>query len=106
VANKLYSLSFITEQIEEFAKDRLFSVVSDDCDKMDLDLKSPPNKPQHSISGMSMETPSEATSSSTSVTEAQRCLSLYFALCTKVLRIFTILRLMTNLVFKFVAKFC
>ncbi|VYS65520.1 unnamed protein product [Arabidopsis thaliana] len=83
VANKLYSLSFITEQIEEFAKDRLFSVVSDDCDKMDLDLKSPPNKPQHSISGMSMETPSEATSSSTSVTEAQRCLSLYFALCTK-----------------------
>jgi len=73
---------------------------------MDLDLKSPPNKPQHSISGMSMETPSEATSSSTSVTEAQRCLSLYFALCTKVLRIFTILRLMTNLVFKFVAKFC
>jgi len=34
VANKLYSLSFITEQIEEFAKDRLFSVVSDDCDKV------------------------------------------------------------------------
>lgn len=28
VANKLYSLSFITQQIEEFAKDKLFSVVS------------------------------------------------------------------------------
>ncbi|CAH8269709.1 unnamed protein product [Arabidopsis lyrata] len=95
VANKLYSLSFITQQIEEFAKDRLFSVVScissergdaetriDDCNKKDLDLKSPPNKPQHVISGTGMETPSEATSS-TSVTEAQRCLSLYFALCTK-----------------------
>ncbi|XP_010423951.1 PREDICTED: uncharacterized protein LOC104708990 [Camelina sativa] len=93
VANKLYSLSFITQQIEEFAKERLFSVAScissergdaetrmDDCNKKDIDLKSPPNKPQPVISGM--ETPSEATSA-TSITEAQRCLSLYFALCTK-----------------------
>ncbi|XP_010490570.1 PREDICTED: uncharacterized protein LOC104768323 isoform X2 [Camelina sativa] len=93
VANKLYSLSFITQQIEEFAKDRLFSVVScissergdaetriDDYNKKDLDLKSSPNKPQPVISGM--DTPSEGTSS-TSITEAQRCLSLYFALCTK-----------------------
>ncbi|XP_023635948.1 symplekin isoform X2 [Capsella rubella] len=92
VANKLYSISFITQQIEEFAKNSLFSVVScissergdaetriDDCNK-DLDLKSPPNKPQPVISGMDM--PSEATSSA-SLSEAQRCLSLYFALCTK-----------------------
>ncbi|XP_024011514.1 uncharacterized protein LOC18017266 isoform X2 [Eutrema salsugineum] len=93
VANKLYSLSFITQQIEEFAKDKLFSVVGcissergdgetliDDC-KKDLDMENPPKKSQ-SVSGVGMDTSSEARSS-TSVAEAQRCLSLYFALCTK-----------------------
>ncbi|KFK24648.1 hypothetical protein AALP_AA8G006900 [Arabis alpina] len=80
VANKLYSLPFITQQIEEFAKDNLFSVVSgissergdpetliDDHKKKDLDLDT------------GMDTSSEGTS----FTEAQRCMSLYFALCTK-----------------------
>ncbi|CAA7061832.1 unnamed protein product [Microthlaspi erraticum] len=94
VANRLYSLSYITQQIEEFAKDKLLSVVSpissergdaetliEDCKKEDLDVENPPNKSQP-VSGAGMDTSSEATSS-TSVTEAQRCLSLYFALCTK-----------------------
>uniref|UniRef100_A0A1J3J2M7 Symplekin n=1 Tax=Noccaea caerulescens TaxID=107243 RepID=A0A1J3J2M7_NOCCA len=94
VANKLYSLSYITQQIEEFAKDKLLSVVScissergnaetliEDCKKEDLDVEIPPKKSQP-VSGAGMDTSSEATQS-TSVTEAQRCLSLYFALCTK-----------------------
>lgn len=46
-------------------------------------MEIPPKKSQP-VSSAGMDTSSEATSS-TSVTEAQRCLSLYFALCTKVL---------------------
>ncbi|KAJ0234958.1 Uncharacterized protein HA466_0270600 [Hirschfeldia incana] len=78
VANKLYSLSFITQQIEEFAKDKLFSVVScisserGDAETLSNDCAKPG-------SGAGMDSSLEATS----VTEAQRCLSLYFALCTK-----------------------
>ncbi|KAF8103777.1 hypothetical protein N665_0185s0049 [Sinapis alba] len=81
VANKLYSLSFITQQIEEFAKDKLFSVVScisserGDAETLSNDCVKP-------MSGAGMDSSSEATSL-TSITEAQRCLSLYFALCTK-----------------------
>ncbi|XP_013620490.1 PREDICTED: symplekin isoform X2 [Brassica oleracea var. oleracea] len=78
VANKLYSLSFITQQIEEFAKDKLFSVVS--CISSERGgpetLSNDCVKP---VSGAGMDSSLEATS----VTEAQRCLSLYFALCTK-----------------------
>ncbi|XP_013750039.2 symplekin isoform X2 [Brassica napus] len=78
VANKLYSLSFITQQIEEFAKDKLFSVVScisserGGAETLSKDCVKP-------VSGEGMDSSLEATS----VTEAQRCLSLYFALCTK-----------------------
>ncbi|KAG5407955.1 hypothetical protein IGI04_004274 [Brassica rapa subsp. trilocularis] len=78
VANKLYSLSFITQQIEEFAKDKLFSVVScisserGGAETLSNDCVKP-------VSGGGMDSSLEATS----VTEAQRCLSLYFALCTK-----------------------
>ncbi|KAL0680428.1 hypothetical protein Bca4012_047275 [Brassica carinata] len=78
VANKLYSLSFITQQIEEFAKDKLFSVVScisserGGAETLSNDCVKP-------VSGAGMDSSLEATS----VTEAQRCLSLYFALCTK-----------------------
>ncbi|KAJ4911512.1 HEAT repeat-containing protein [Raphanus sativus] len=81
VANKLYSLSFITQQIEDFAKDKLFSVVScissekGGAETLSNDCVKP-------VIGAGMEPSSEATSA-TSVTEAQRCLSLYFALCTK-----------------------
>ncbi|CAN6991438.1 unnamed protein product [Brassica oleracea var. botrytis] len=78
VANKLYSLSFITQQIEEFAKDKLFSVVScisserGGAETLSNDCVKP-------VSGAGMDSSLEATS----VIEAQRCLSLYFALCTK-----------------------
>ncbi|KAL0875065.1 hypothetical protein Bca101_024770 [Brassica carinata] len=78
VANKLYSLSFITQQIEEFAKGKLFSVVS--CISSERgDAETLSNDCVKSVSGAGMDSSSEATS----VTEAQRCLSLYFALCTK-----------------------
>ncbi|CAH8338242.1 unnamed protein product [Eruca vesicaria subsp. sativa] len=69
VANKLYSLSFITQQIEEFAKDKLLSVVR--CERGDAETLS------NDCAGL------DSSSEATSITEAQRCLSLYFALCTK-----------------------
>ncbi|CAH2074601.1 unnamed protein product [Thlaspi arvense] len=81
VANKLYSLPSVTQQIEEFAKDKLFSVVScvsserGDAETLMDDCKKP-------LNGVGIDSSSEVTSS-TSVTEAQRCLALYFALCTK-----------------------
>ncbi|KAL1206764.1 hypothetical protein V5N11_002212 [Cardamine amara subsp. amara] len=89
VANRLYSLSFITQQIEEFAKEKLFSVVScisserEDAETLNDDCKQVLTcTPKQFIFGVDLDTSSEATSL-TSVTEAQRCLSLYFALCTK-----------------------
>nr|KYP44821.1 Symplekin [Cajanus cajan] len=100
VANKLYPLSSISQQIEDFAKERLFSAMSGDAsDAMNAEgsiadsQKGPesekPNE-QSSLSGSTKDVSSDNHQSCTSesvspdsVSEAQRCMSLYFALCTK-----------------------
>ncbi|CAL0329563.1 unnamed protein product [Lupinus luteus] len=96
VANKLYPLSSISQQIEDFAKEKLCSVMSVDAPEVTnaegsiadsqkgLDIEKLPNEPS-SLSGSTKDisdNTSESTSS-VSVSEAQRCMSLYFALCTK-----------------------
>lgn len=101
VANKLYPLSSIAQQIEDFAKEKLLSVVNSDAtESMDAEgsfsesqkdsiLEKPSNEHQ-SMSAISKDISSETHQSCTSesvsslsISEAQRCLSLYFALCTK-----------------------
>uniref|UniRef100_A0A2P2LXM5 Uncharacterized protein LOC105646588 isoform X2 n=1 Tax=Rhizophora mucronata TaxID=61149 RepID=A0A2P2LXM5_RHIMU len=95
VANKLYALSSIAQQIENFAKEMLLSAVSIDAEgsvaelEKDDSLEKPSNELQ-SVSATNKGASSDAhqvcaseTVSSLSVAEAQRCMSLYFALCTK-----------------------
>ncbi|KAJ1396171.1 Symplekin/Pta1, N-terminal [Sesbania bispinosa] len=101
VANKLYPLSSISQQIEDFAKEMLFSVMSGDASEATdaersiadsqkgPDIENLPNEPS-SLSGSTKDVSSDNRQSSTSedaspvsVSEAQRCMSLYFALCTK-----------------------
>lgn len=142
MANKLYPLSSISQQIEDFAKKMLFSVTSDDVFEftdaegsiadsqkvlthlwiyfffvspldgklmsfVELDMivcffpfrfQGPDaekvSNEQSSLSGSTKavsDNRQSCTSESVSpdsVSEAQRCMSLYFALCTKVLFIF------------------
>ncbi|KAL3038110.1 hypothetical protein AAZX31_01G111400 [Glycine max] len=104
VANKLYPLSSISKQIEDFSKEMLFSVMSGDAtEATDVegsfadsqkgpDVEKVPNE-QSSLSGSTKDVPSDNRQSCTSesvspdsVSEAQRCMSLYFALCTKAVR--------------------
>nr|XP_027191107.1 symplekin isoform X2 [Cicer arietinum] len=99
VANKLYPLSSISRQIEEFAKETLFSVMSDASEATDAegsvadsqkgpDIEKLTNEPL-SLSGNTkdvLDNRQSSTSEGTSpvsVSEAQRGMSLYFALCTK-----------------------
>ncbi|KAL5710209.1 hypothetical protein ACHQM5_020801 [Ranunculus cassubicifolius] len=95
VANKLYPISGITQQIEDFASEMLLSVKnSQDTDGMDdqeattavpkdCDLEKPPSEtaPNEMSSGTRQSCSPPGTSSS--ISEAQRRMSLYFALCTK-----------------------
>ncbi|XP_073277108.1 uncharacterized protein [Primulina huaijiensis] len=97
VANKLYPLSFISEKIEDFAKEMLLSVANDnqtvvtnEADVMQLlmDEKiSSENQPTGAkINNIADDTQHVATSASgqsSAVAEVQRCMSLFFALCTK-----------------------
>ncbi|KAA8517805.1 hypothetical protein F0562_015279 [Nyssa sinensis] len=100
VANKLFPLSSIAQQIEDFAKEMLYSVTNADhsldrndadgsCTEIqkDSDLEKPSNEQSPvTTKDISSETPQSCTSpslSSSPLTEAQRCMSLYFALCTK-----------------------
>ncbi|KAI7997805.1 Symplekin [Camellia lanceoleosa] len=98
VANKLYPLSAIAQQIEEFAKEMLHSVSNGDdtMDRIDGDrteLQKDLDKPtteQLSVGAVTKDISSDTSQScvspnfsSSSLMEAQRCMSLYFALCTK-----------------------
>ncbi|XP_073134260.1 uncharacterized protein [Henckelia pumila] len=97
VANKLYPLSFISEKIEDFAKEMLLSVANDkqtvDMNEADvtqslMDEKiSSENQPTGAkINNIASDTQHVATSASgqsSAVAEVQRCMSLFFALCTK-----------------------
>ncbi|KAL7169640.1 hypothetical protein ACSBR2_034642 [Camellia fascicularis] len=98
VANKLYPLSAIAQQIEEFAKEMLHSVSNGDdtMDRTDGDrteLQKDLDKlstEQLSVGAVTKDISSDTSQScvspnlsSSSLMEAQRCMSLYFALCTK-----------------------
>lgn len=99
VANKLYPIPSLSEKIEDFAKEMLLSVVSDDesaltkvVDGSEAETQKDENlssDTQSLSSAKIMVSPeshqlsaSEIIPSST-VSEVQRCMSLYFALCTK-----------------------
>lgn len=101
VANKLYPIKSIAKQIEDFAKEMLLSVISGDATERtdtegsvtemqkDSDLQKPVDE-HLSMSVNSKDISSDTHQSSTcqsasslSVSEVQRCMSLYFALCTK-----------------------
>ncbi|XP_022745644.1 symplekin isoform X4 [Durio zibethinus] len=101
VANKLYPLSSIAQQIEDFAREMVLSVVNADGtertdaegliteSRKDSDSEKPSNEHQ-SMSSISKDISDDVHQSETSqsvsslsVPEAQRCMSLYFALCTK-----------------------
>ncbi|XP_048127124.1 symplekin isoform X3 [Rhodamnia argentea] len=92
VANKLYPLSSIAKRIEDFAKEMLLSVTSSGLlDKVALEGKdSDVERPleERAMGEASNEDRSSDTSQlhaaeSVAISEAQRCMSLYFALCTK-----------------------
>lgn len=90
VANKLYPISSISVQIEDFAKEMLLSAMNDDhtMDNAELAKDTEMEKPlSESVNAITKDVSSEVgqpcTSESTSITDAQRCMSLYFALCTK-----------------------
>ncbi|KAK1437129.1 hypothetical protein QVD17_02914 [Tagetes erecta] len=100
VANRLYPIPSISQQIEDFAKEMLLSAMNGDnaVDKtrtdgsstelaMDTQMEKPLTE---SVSAVSKDSSSEVGQPSTSesipppsLTDAQRCMSLYFALCTK-----------------------
>ncbi|KAK4742577.1 hypothetical protein SAY87_000578 [Trapa incisa] len=100
VANKLYPLSCICQQIEDFVKEALLSVISSSLsDEMEhknsktnsLKISLMGKVPKENLVGDSgvKDIQSDTHQSSTmdsvsdSISEAQRCTSLYFALCTK-----------------------
>ncbi|KAK4748216.1 hypothetical protein SAY87_014802 [Trapa incisa] len=100
VANKLYPLSCICQQIEDFAKETLLSVsnsvLSDKMEHENSKTKSLKISLLEKVSEENLvgdpgvkDIQSDAHQSSTmgsmsdSISEAQRCTSLYFALCTK-----------------------
>ncbi|TQD87819.1 hypothetical protein C1H46_026671 [Malus baccata] len=101
VANKLYPLSSIAQRIEDFGIEMLLSLKSVDAtEKIDAEgskneLQKDSDSDKHSneppsVSGNSIDISSDnhqscssQSVSSSSIAEAQRCLSLYFALCTK-----------------------
>ncbi|KAL5550451.1 hypothetical protein UlMin_000627 [Ulmus minor] len=100
VANKLYPLSNIAQRIEDFAKEMLLSAINSDATEK-TDAEGPVSELKDSDSAkhfnelpslsanskdVSSDThqscPSQSVSS-LSISDAQRCMSLYFALCTK-----------------------
>ncbi|KAL6574602.1 hypothetical protein OROMI_011887 [Orobanche minor] len=87
VANKLYPLSSISEEIEAFAKQRLLLVL---CDDQNLKKQADGTHagqgdkiPSKEISPDNHQSSASEHISSSTLAEVQRCMSLYFALCTK-----------------------
>ncbi|XP_076904696.1 uncharacterized protein LOC143560239 [Bidens hawaiensis] len=96
VANRLYPIPSISQQIEDFAKEKLLSAMNGDNSITDgsnteLTVDTQMERPlTESVSAVSKDSSSDAGQLSTSenipsssVSDAQRCMSLYFALCTK-----------------------
>ncbi|KAL6534378.1 hypothetical protein OROHE_013303 [Orobanche hederae] len=87
VANKLYPLSSISEEIEAFAKQTLLLVLCDDQNskkQADGTHAGQGDKiPSKEISPDNHQSSASEHISSSTLAEVQRCMSLYFALCTK-----------------------
>ncbi|RXI01401.1 hypothetical protein DVH24_014750 [Malus domestica] len=95
VANKLYPLSSIAQRIEDFAIEIVDATEKIDAEGSKNELQKDSDSDKHSngppsVSGNSKDISSDnhqscssQSVSSPSIAEAQRCLSLYFALCTK-----------------------
>ncbi|XP_026428427.1 uncharacterized protein LOC113324320 isoform X2 [Papaver somniferum] len=91
VANKLYRLSYASEKVEEFATNMLLSVIDqripDTASSQVGVTESNPDEnvgvQETSISGSQNSDPGVVPVSNVSLSQAQRCMSLFFALCTK-----------------------
>lgn len=102
VANKLYPLSSVAQQIEDFANEMLLSVINGahatdrtetegSSTELQKDSNLEKSSDEHSsgsaiakeIASDTQQSCTSQTISSSSISEAQRCMSLYFALCTK-----------------------
>ncbi|KAJ3670682.1 hypothetical protein LUZ60_008108 [Juncus effusus] len=73
VANKLYLLSYASEKIEEFAKDKFFSIVREQT----LETESRQESQETSV------TSSQNSEQRPSLSQSQTQISLFFALCSK-----------------------
>lgn len=89
VANKLYPISSLTQSIEDYAKEMLISVTSADrtnaveSQKEHLNVSVSEDTVPKDVSSDTHQLNTCESSSLSSVSEMQRCMSLYFALCTK-----------------------
>ncbi|XP_065010701.1 uncharacterized protein LOC135640318 isoform X2 [Musa acuminata AAA Group] len=97
VANKLFPMPGVSQKIEEFAHDKLHSVIDDvpaiedmDTDEATSGLqedsklgKPSSSRGQQSDNALKSSTHLDQNVMSSLISEAQRCMSLYFALCTK-----------------------
>ncbi|KAG7942391.1 hypothetical protein I3843_16G099700 [Carya illinoinensis] len=103
VANKLYQLSYISESIEQFAKNMLLAAVDHHISDIELSesgteqrVKGEVESQETSTSGSQVSEPGPSdnnfsrgmqsllrNTSTVSLPEAQRLISLFFALCTK-----------------------
>ncbi|EFJ23751.1 hypothetical protein SELMODRAFT_442688 [Selaginella moellendorffii] len=79
VANKLYPVTFISQKIEEFATKMLLSVVN--VGGHNVDSEAQERSTLQEVAPGDQE--ANAADGGGTKAEAQRCMSLYFALCTK-----------------------
>ncbi|XP_074592779.1 uncharacterized protein LOC141848631 isoform X2 [Curcuma longa] len=96
VANKLFSMPSISLKIEDFAREKLHSVIEDvpvmvhmEAEELsselqeDAGIRNQSNEGPKSDNGVMSSTQLDQSVMSSLTMEAQRCMSLYFALCTK-----------------------
>ncbi|KAG9454622.1 hypothetical protein H6P81_007526 [Aristolochia fimbriata] len=96
VANKLYFLAYASQDIEQFATDMLLSVVESQTSDQEPRSEGNIGSEETSVSGSQNSDarapegdsikevrPSSQTNSNVSLSQAQRRMSLFFALCTK-----------------------
>ncbi|KAL8093049.1 hypothetical protein AgCh_035073 [Apium graveolens] len=89
VANKLYPISSLTQSIEDYAKEMMISATSAarataiESQKEHLNVSVSEATVPKDVSSDTHQLNTCESSSLSSVSEKQRCMSLYFALCTK-----------------------
>ncbi|WOL01913.1 hypothetical protein Cni_G10632 [Canna indica] len=94
VANKLFPMSSISQKIEDFAREKLHSVIDDlpamehmETDESTSGFQEDLGKPsiggQQSKNGQTSSSQLDQNVMSSLISEARRCMSLYFAICTK-----------------------